>query len=191
MALHPAEHRGYRELLLSARRLEAHWAALHPRLPEVTGRAAVAGGAAEAGRLLGELEPLLAAHGLHGRPAARAAGSARGIARGAVGDRFLEVAQALRLAGLPLRHVLALLVSLGAVARGRDEPDLAAFCERWGATLRARDATLDTAISALGASPDAMVAPLDPSPAGRAAHAVGLALGALGEWVDDRAATRR
>jgi hypothetical protein len=38
----------------------------------------------------------------------------------------------------------------------------------------------------LGATPDAAIERLDPSPAGRVAHGAANAVGTVGEWVDRR-----
>jgi hypothetical protein len=186
--LHPAEHRGYRELYLAARRLTVHWGRLARFLAGEPGGEALRAGARDATELLDELAPLLAARDLHARPAADGVGTALGAGRAALGDRFLERNQAVRLAALDLRHVLGLLAYLGAVARGRGEDDLAGLCERWRGRLRASDEALDAAVAALAADPDRAVAPLDPSLAGRAAHGLAWALGSVGEWLDRRGA---
>jgi hypothetical protein len=188
--LHPAEHRGYRELAVAARRLAVRWERLHPRLPSEAGGEALRAGAVEAGELLAEVAPLIALRDLHVAPGAQGLGATLGLGRANVLDRFLELNQALRLANGELRSVLSLLVYLGAVARSRDEEDLAGVCERWHERLSGRAESLDAALVALGSDPDRAVEPVDPSPAGRAAHGVGFVVGSLGEWSDRRAARR-
>jgi hypothetical protein len=141
--------------------------------------------------MLAELAPLLAARDLHVAPGAQGLGATLGLGRAAVVDRFLETNQALRMASAELRSVLSLLAYLGAMARTREEEDLAGVCERWHGRLSRRGDALDGALVALGRDPDRAVEPVDPSPAGRAAHGVGFVVGSVGEWSDRRAARRR
>jgi hypothetical protein len=188
--LHAAEHRGYRELALLVRRLAVHWGRLHRRLATDFGGDLLAGGAADAEELLAELAPLFARRGLHVQPGAQRLGTTLGRGRAGVVDRFLECNQALRTATVELRGVVALLAYLGAIARGRDDDDVAALCERWHGRLRAREEALERALVALGGNPDRAVLPIDSSPAGRAAHGLAFVVGSVGEWSDRRAAER-
>jgi hypothetical protein len=47
------------------------------------------------------------------------------------------------------------------------------------------------AANELGATPDSAIQPLDPSPAGRAAHRMAWAVGTVGEWTDRQVARRK
>ncbi len=188
--LHPAEHRGYRELHAALTQLANHWDRLARRMEGSDPAGVLVAGAADAQDLLAELSPLLADRDLHGRPAAAGLGAALAAIRNGIGDRFLERNQAARLAALDLRHVVVLLSYLGAVADARGEEGLGGFCRRWRARLAPREEELGAALDGLGTSPDHAVAPVDGSPAGRAAHGVAVGIGALGEWFDRRAARR-
>jgi hypothetical protein len=189
-SLHSTEHRGYRELFVAATQLERHWRALAVRVSARDTAAVLSGGARDARALLDELRPLIAARDLYGEPAARLLGAAVAGARNAVGDRFLEVNQALRLAALDVRHVAVLLRYLGAVGEARGEGELVEFCGRWSRRVEARERGLDEALRALAGLPDEAVAPADTARPGRVAHALAVGVGALGEWVDRRAARR-
>ena len=131
MGLHPAENRGYRELYAFARRLADHWSALASRLPASPASSALADGARTAERLIAELEPLTAAHGLHGHPAAQGLGASLGVGRSFVRDRFLERNQAVRYAVADAALVRALLGYLAAVSEAGGNADLADFSARW------------------------------------------------------------
>ena len=184
--LHPAENRGYRELYVFTRQLAEHWEALAPAFAG----ADLEKGARSARELLDELEPLTAARGLHGRPAAQGVG--RSLAGGGrVRDRFLERNQALRLAVEEVQHVVTLLTYLGSVAAQREDEELAEFCARWVRKLKRTENAARKAAASLGENPDAAIEPLDTSTLGKAAHSVGYAMGTVGEWVDRQAAKRR
>ena len=189
MALHPAENRGYRELYAYTRQLAEHWRALSAALhdPELT--SAFDRGAAAAGDLIEELEPLTARHGLHGKPAAQAAG--KSIAGGArVRDRFLERNQAARFAVEELQHVVTLLTYLARASETSGNGELAEFCGRWERKLKRLEGEARKAAAALGGDLDSAIAPLDESAVGKAAHQVGYVAGTVGEWFDRRAARR-
>ena len=190
MALHPAENRGYRELYAFARRLGDHWAALAGRLPASPASSALADGARTAERLISELEPLTAAHGLHGHPAAQGLGASLGVGRSFVRDRFLERNQAVRYAVADAALVRALLGYLAAVSKASGNADLADFSARWERELGTLDAAARSAAAELGSDPDGAIEPVDASPIGRAAHGMGYAAGTAGEWFDRQAAKR-
>ena len=190
--LHPAENRGYRELYAFARRLADHWAALAGAAAGIARIECLADGARTAERLIAELEPLTAAHGLHGTPAAQGLGP-----RSASGARSSATASssATRRCATPWptpRTVRALLGYLAAVGKARgDERDLADFSARWERELgtlergRARSAGAE-----LGSDPDGAIEPVDGSKIGRAAHGMGYAVGTAGEWFDRQASGR-
>ncbi|MEA2245731.1 MAG: hypothetical protein QOH46_260, partial [Solirubrobacteraceae bacterium] len=62
---------------------------------------------------------------------------------------------------------------------------------RWEERLAAHERAVRGAVIALGAHPDDAIAPADPSLAGRLGQRVAAGAGAIGEWVDRRAAARR
>ena len=189
--LHPAEHRGYRELYAYARRLVEHWPVLANRLEPGGAKDALQKGIEDARALLGELGPVTAAHGLHGGPAAQGVGRWLAGARGLVGDRFLERNQALRLAVGEAQHLSTLLGYLAAVAESRQDEPLVRFCRRWERRVRRTENTARTAAMACGADPHTAILPVDTSPVGRAAHGTSTAVGTLGEWLDRRAAEKQ
>jgi hypothetical protein len=173
MALHPAEHRGYRELLLTAREAETRLArlarVLDPESAEAVRRAV---------ELLREL-------------AAERGGAGIGTVRAAVLDRFLERNQALRLAVDDLEHTTTLLAYLAAVSETRGDATLPELCRRWERRMRRQIGAVRKAALALAADPDAAIEPLDPSPMGQAAHKSAVAAGSIGEWIDRRFARYR
>jgi hypothetical protein len=190
-ALHPAENRGYRELYAFARQLAEHWATLLPRFAGGPAAEPLERGEAAARELLAELEPLTAARGLHGRPAAQGMGASLAKQRGVVRDRFLERNQALRFALEELQHLTTLIAYLGSVAGTRRDEELQEFCGRWERKLKRLEGQARKGAAALGEDPDAAVEPFDPTGVGRAAHSLGYAMGTVGEWVDRRVADRR
>jgi hypothetical protein len=189
VALHPAENRGYRELYLSGRQLVQRWRRLADALPAATADP-VRKTSDSVETMLTELEPLTARHNLHSRVAAQGTGARIGSARAAIGDRFMERNQALRLALDDLEHVATLLAYLATVSETRGDEQLPEFCRSWERRLRRQLGTARKAAVALGKDPDAAIAPLDPSPVGRAAHGAAYAAGTVGEWVDRQVARR-
>ncbi len=188
--LHPAEGRGYRELYAFSRQMANHWTALAERLGTGSGAAGpLTKGAAAARDLIAELEPLSARYGLFGKPAAQGVGI--NLARGRAGfrDRFMERNQALRFAVKDVEHLTVLLAYLGHVAESQSDTELAEFCAGWERKLRRHVGAARKVAVEQGADPDGAVEPLDGSLLGRAAHSVGYVAGAVGEWVDRRAAT--
>lgn len=191
VALHPAENRGYRELYLSGRQAVKRLGRLAVAFDGTPTRDLLDKAAESISRLLAELGPLTARHDLHGGAVAQTSGANLGVARGAVIDRFLERNQALRLAVEDVEHVTTLLGYLAAVSEARGDATLADFCRSWERRLRRQVSAVRKAAIELGADPDAAVMPLDPSPAGRAAHKVAWAVGTVGEWTDRQMARRK
>ena len=191
MPLHPAENRGYRELYVTARAAAKRLERLGLALDGTDAREPVDKAAEALGKLLGELGPLTARHDLHGDLAAEGGGANLGVLRGAVLDRFLERNQALRFAVDDLEHVATLLGYLASVSEARGDATLPEFCRSWERRMRRHESAVRKAAIVLGAAPDAAVQPLDPSPAGRAAHRVAWAFGSVGEWTDRQVARRR
>ena len=188
--LHAAENRGYRELYAFSRQLIEHWSALSRQLGPPASEA-LDGGVQAARELLSELEPMTAAYGLHGKPAAQGAGAQIARQRTVVRDRFLERGQALRFAVEDVVHLCVLLAYLGTVAESRGDATLAEFCGRWERKLRRHESAVRKAVVAQGADPDGAVEPLHGSGVGKLAHGLGFAMGTAGEWFDRRAASRK
>jgi hypothetical protein len=189
--LHPAEHRGLRELFATARQLRAHWLDLAGSLEASSGGVGAAelrAGSDSARELLHDLTVVCAERGLGGRPAAQGLGTRIAGARSALVDATLEANQALRLAVLDVQHVVTLLDYLARLAAERGDDELRSFLDDWSACLAVHaQAVRDTAV-ALGDDPDAAIAVATPGLAGRAGHGLAAALGTVGEWVDGRAA---
>jgi hypothetical protein len=178
----PPEHRGLRELQATARRLRDHWRRLGGRLGGEAG-ALLEEGAAAVDPLLAEIAQRTEAHDLQTVPAAQASGGGLAGLRSA-GDLLLERNQALRTAVLDLQHVVTLLIYLGGLADSRGDAGLAEWERGWAERLGAFEPRARDAVAALGRDPEAAQQPADPGPAGRAGQRVGLALGALGEAID-------
>jgi hypothetical protein len=189
VTLHPAQNRGFRELVAATRHVIDHFEALAPRF---SGDATetLAAGAATAERMLDELRGAIAEHDLHGGRAAQSVGSGLAGARGG-SDRFLERNQALRMAVLDVQHAVTLLAYLESVCAATGTQDLAELCHTWHGELRRIEERTRAAAVALGADPDAAIEPLDASMVGRAAHSVNYWVGTFGEWVDRRSAQKR
>lgn len=188
--LHPAENRGYRELYAASRGLVRHWSRLGGRLSDPAARSALEDGVAAARRLLDELPDVTVEQDLHGGPAALGLGLRTADLHSVVGERFLERNQALRLAALEVRHARLLTGYLAAVGDARGATGRTGFCRRWEDELRGVEQAVDAAVTGLGADPDGAIEPVDDSPVGRTAQRVAVAIGAAGEWVDQRAARR-
>jgi hypothetical protein len=191
--VHPAEHRGLRELYATARRLRDHWRTLAGRLDEraPAPAALLREGSDDARALLGELTAVTAARGLHGRPLAEGMGARLAAIHSALLDTSLEVNQALRIAVLDVVHVATLLDYLAALARADQDAELEAFAGAWAPRLRDREEAIRAAAVALGEAPDAAIAPAAPGLAGRLGHGAAMAVGTAGEWVDGRAGRAR
>jgi hypothetical protein len=187
--VHPAEHRGLRELYTTARQQRDHWRTLAARLDERAPAQAelLREGSGDARALIGELTALTAARGLYGQPLAEGLGARLASAHSALLDTSLEVNQALRIAVLDVVHVVVLLDYLAALARTEDHAELAAFAAAWAPRMRAHEDAIRAAAVALGEAPDTAIAAAAPGLAGRLAHGAATALGTAGEWVDGRA----
>ncbi len=188
--MHPAEHRGLRELYVSARQLRDHWRSLAARLQSGAPAEAMAlmEGSDLARGLIGDLTGVTAARGLHGRPAAQGFGARLASVHSLVLDTSLEVNQALRLAVLDVVHVVTLLDYLAVLADSDGDGDLEAFLAGWAPRMRAQEEAIRAAAVALGAAPDAAIAAAAPGIGGRIMHGAATVAGTLGEWVDGRAA---
>ena len=187
-SLHPAEHRGLRELHAAARHLAGHWRRLASRLPgepaEVLER-----GPVTARELVADLRGRAAAYDLEVFPAAQLP-CARGAGLRGAGDVLLERNQAMRAAVLDAQHVVTLLGYLAAIAEHRADDTLAGWEHEWRERFEALEAAARTAAVALGASPDKAIEPAEPSALGPAGHAVAVGAGALGEAIDGSAIGR-
>jgi hypothetical protein len=191
MPLHPAESRGYRELYVSGRYAAKRLGRLAISLDGTDAREPLDKATESLGKLLEELGPLTARHDLYGDVAAQGGGANLGLVRGAVLDKFLERNQALRLAVDDLEHVATLLAYLASVSEARGDAKLPEFCRSWERRMRRQIGAVRKAAVTLGTTPDAAIEPVDPSPAGRAAHRVAWAFGSVGEWTDRKVANRR
>lgn len=191
--MHPARHRGLRELYAMARQLRDHWRALAGRLqPAAPEQAALLrAGSDDARALLGELTAVTAERGLHGRPSAQGLGARLASLHSGLLDTALERNQALRFAVLDVVHVVTLLEYLAALARADADPELDAFLAGWAPRMRAHEQALRVAAVAVAAEPDGAIAAAAPGLAGRIGHRAATAAGTLGEWVDARAGTER
>ena len=190
MDLHPAENRGYRELILTSREAQTRLERLAEHLGPAQRRAAERA-AATLVELLAEIQAELVRHDLHGELAARGGGARIGMVRSTILDRFLERNQALRFAVDDLEHVTTLLAYLATVSETRGDARLPELCRGWERRMRRQVTAMRKATVALGAEPDAAIEPLDRSPVGRVAHGSALAVGAVGEAVDRKVARRR
>jgi hypothetical protein len=183
MALHPAENRGYRELMLTAEEARTRLRRIGGHL-DLDSRAATDKASETIGDMLDAFKPALAEHDLHGELAARGTGARIGTVRAEILDRFLERNQALRFAIDDVEHVATLLGYLAAVSTARKKKNLPELCANWERKLRRQVSALRKAAIELGSSPDDAIEPLDPRPIGKAAHGAAVATGTVGEAVD-------
>jgi hypothetical protein len=191
MSLHPAQNRGFRELVVTGRRAIEHLEALGPRFEShqrVTD--ALEDAAATTREMLEAIRAAIAEHDLHGGSAAQGLGKQAARAQSEVRDRFLERNQAIRFAVLDVQHLTTLLAYLESVSVASGTPDLAAVCHKWHGELARIDERMRAAAVAVGKDPDFAVEPLDASVIGRAAHGLGYWVGTFGEWYDRRSAGR-
>ncbi|MGH2840481.1 MAG: hypothetical protein ACRDKY_06610 [Solirubrobacteraceae bacterium] len=186
--MHPAEHRGLRELYVSARHLRQHWRKLADRLDAVGAGGAdeLRAGSDEARALLSELTDVTAARGLWGKPAAQGLGARVAGMRNVLFDPTLEVNQALRFAVLDVQHVVTLLAYLARLAAHREDEELQAFLTLWEERMRKHEDTLRSLAIAHGDTPDEAILPSTPGLAGRAGHGIVGKIGTVGEWFDGR-----
>jgi hypothetical protein len=180
--LHPAEHRGLRELQAASRHLAGHWRRLASRLPGAPAEL-LEHGAVTAGELVAELRDQAVAYDVEVFPAAQLLG-ARGAGLRGAGDVLLERNQAMRAAVLDAQHVTTLLGYLGAIAAGRGDVALATWEREWRERFEALESGARAVATDLGSSPDAAIEPAEPSALGRAGHAVAVRVGTLGEAID-------
>ena len=175
----PAEHRALRELHAMTRELRDHWSKLAQRL----GEPVLYEGATGADELLIELEDRV---DLSGRPTAQFAGARLAGARG-ISDLLLERNQALRSALLDLQHVITLLDYLAGLAAAREDTDLQAWHSGWRERLRVVEDRGRAAVTAMAADPERAIEPADDGTLGRAGAKLGVALGTVGEAIDQSA----
>ncbi|MBE2319563.1 hypothetical protein DVA67_026585 [Solirubrobacter sp. CPCC 204708] len=174
--LFPAEHRALRELHATASQVRTHWAKLERRLDEPV----LGDGAAAADELLRQLEARV---DLSGRPAAQGGGAGlAGVRR--LADVLLERNQALRSALLDIQHVVTLLGYLAGLARTRGDVELEAWHLGWEHRLRALEDRGRAAAAALAQDPDRAIEPAEDGALGRAGAKLGVALGTVGEALD-------
>jgi hypothetical protein len=189
--LHPAQNRGFRELVAASRRAIEHLEALGKRF-ESHQRAtdALEDGAATTAEMLRALRAAIAEHGLHGGAAAQGVGASAARAQSGVSDRFLERNQAIRFAVLDVQHVTTLLAYLEAASAAAGTTDLAELCHEWHGELARVEERMRAAAVAVGKDLDYAIEPLDPSMFGRAAHSAQFWFGTFGEWFDRRSADK-
>lgn len=188
--MHPAEHRGLRELYVTARQLREHWRTLAGRLQSSAPEQAhlLMEGSDVARALIGELTDVTAVRGLHGRPAAQGFGVRLASLHSLLLDTSLEVNQALRFAALDVVHVVILLDYLAALADLDGDAELEAFLSGWAPRMRAQEEAVRAAAIAVAKQPDTAIQAAAPSLAGRIMHGAANVAGTVGEWVDRRAA---
>ena len=190
MALHPAENRGYRELMLTAEEARTRLRRIAGHL-DVDTRAVCDKGSEALGEMIVAFTPALAEHDLHSELAARGTGSRIGTVRAEILDRFLERNQALRFAIDDVEHVTTLLAYMGSVSASRGKKNLPELCTAWERKLRRQVGLLRKAAIELGSKPDEAIEPLDPGAIGKAAHGTAVATGTVGEAVDKAVHTVR
>ncbi len=183
-ALHPAEHRAYRELYAASRQLINRWERLEGALGDTPYAAVLAQGRTRVEQLMAALAPTTELYGLHGGIAAQGVGARIADVRGIFTDRSVDTGMVMRFAVLDIEHVATLLGHLGALALAREDTALAAFCREWEAAIRPEVEGTRLAAISIGDWPELAAKPLDDSTLGRAAHGVGWLLGSVGEAVD-------
>ena len=190
-SLHPAEHRAYRELYVSARQLTRRWRRLAPALEGTPIADALWSGIAQVEELLRVLGPRTAGYGLYGGPTAQGLGARIADLRTVITDRGADTGLSVRFAVLDLEHLTTLLRHLAELARARSDQPLARFDEEWAGRLETElDAVREAAVK-LGTDPDRTAAPLSGNPVNRTAHGVGWVFGSVGEGIDKLAGRRR
>lgn len=187
MALHPAENRGYRELILTAEEARTRLSKLAGHL-ELEPRAVCDKAAETLGDLIKAITPALAEHELYTEVAARGGGARIGSVRASILDRFLERNQVLRFAVDDLEHIATLLAYLGNVSEAQRKKNLPELCRTWERKVRRQVGLVRKAAVEMGTDPSEAIEPIDPTPVGQAAHGAAVAAGAVGEAVDKAAA---
>ena len=190
MALHPAENRGYRELMLTAEEARTRLRRIAGHLDLET-REVCDKGSEALGEMIVAFTPALAEHDLHSELAARGTGSRIGTVRAEILDRFLERNQALRFAVDDVEHVTTLLAYMASVSASRGKKNLPELCGAWERKLRRQVSAIRKAAIELGSDPDEAIEPLDPGALGKAAHGTAVATGTVGEAVDKAVNTVR
>jgi hypothetical protein len=189
-SLHPAQNRGFRELVAATRHVIDHFEALAPRFdPKIAD--ALNEGAELARELLKAVREAISEYDLHGGPAAQNVGKSGAGLRGGVTDKFLEKNQALRMAVLDVQHTVTLLAYLESVSGKTETEDLAKLCHDWHGKMLDLEHRMRAAVIVLGTEPDTAIEPVDSGVLGRAAHSVGYWVGTFGEWFDRRDAEKR
>src|SRR4051794_19591889 len=187
--MHSAEHRALRELRVFGTQLALHWEHLARRFDGAEAER-LAAGAADARAMLVEGGAAAAARDVPTRPAAPLTGrltSARPVAP----DPPLARKQALRYAVLDVQHCATLAAYAAALAATSGDEELRALLAGWQERLEGHERAVRAAAIALGGRPDDAVAPAIPTVPGRLGQRLAASGGALGEWVDRRAAARR
>jgi hypothetical protein len=174
----PAEHRALREAYATARQLHTHWTRLGARLGGPPGDY-LAEGAQAAAELLGDL----ADSSIPGVPMAQGVGASLGGAR-AVSDLMLERNQAFRAALLELARLTILAGYLGGLARARGDAEAAARRAVWEERLRELEERGRAIATTLADDPDAAIAPASGGPLGMAGQRINVAMGSVGEAID-------
>lgn len=182
--MHPAAHRALRELVATATLLSHRWQRLADHVPDVA--EPLRTGARDAEAMADALAALGASRDVAVGGAATGLGATMGVGMARLGEPFLERNQSLRTAVLDVHHVTVLLHYLERLARAGDDAELADACRDWAHRLLPTEGEVRDAALAEGDDPDRAVEPVDGSPVGRAGHAVAMAAGAAGEWVDRR-----
>jgi hypothetical protein len=187
--LHPAEHRGYRELYAACRHLLERWKRLAEAVDDTDVAKVLVGVTAYVDELLAELEERTARYGLYGSPSAQGLGARIGDARSLVLDKSLDTGPAMRLAVYDIEHIATLLSQLARMAKVRADADLREFDKSWAKRLRPQVKAVRAAAIELGEDPDRAAQPLDDSTVGHVVHRAGWAMGAVGEWFDRTTST--
>jgi hypothetical protein len=189
--LHPAEHRAYRELYVSARQLIRRWRRLASALEGTPVADALWDGLTQVEELLRLLGPRTASYDLHGGPMTQNLGARLADFRTLITDRGADTGFSVRFAVLDLEHVTTLLRQLAELARARADQGLARFDEEWAGRLESNLDSVREAAVKLGTDPERTAAPLSDNVVNRAAHGVGWTFGAVGEGIDKLAGRRK
>lgn len=182
--MHPAAHRGLRELIAAGHLLTHRWSRLADHLPDTAD--VLHEGVRETQAMTDALSTLGASREIAVGGAAVGLGAGLGQAMARAGEPFLERNQALRTAVLDIHHTTLGLHYLERVARAEADDELAAACADWAHRLVDIEGRVRDAAIAEGDDPQRAVEPVDDSAIGRVAHTVASSIGSAGEWVDTR-----